>query len=178
MPTPAERQALLFVAAVIALGAGVRTARAVWAREPVPAAAQRALEDQLDAVIDAREREAARRQRPKGSARKAAAAGGAGKAARPTAPAPPAPPALPEPPIDVDRAPAAELDRLPRVGPALAARIVADRDSCGPFGSLEALQRVRGIGPGVARELQGRVTFSGTPRPLCAGRTGSRRAPP
>ena len=38
MPTPAERQALLFVAAVIALGAGVRAVRSVWAREPVPAA--------------------------------------------------------------------------------------------------------------------------------------------
>ena len=48
--------------------------------------------------------------------------------------------------IDVDRAGAAELLRLPGIGPSLAARIVADRDSGGPFGGPEGLLRVRGIG--------------------------------
>ena len=48
--------------------------------------------------------------------------------------------------IDVDRAPAGELIRLPRIGPTLAARIVANRDSRGPFGSLVQLDRVTGIG--------------------------------
>lgn len=69
------------------------------------------------------------------------------------------------PPIDVERASAAELERLPRIGPALAKRIMEDRLARGPFGSLEGLQRVRGIGPAMARQLQGHVTFGGAGRP-------------
>src|SRR5262245_23007935 len=51
--------------------------------------------------------------------------------------------------IDVDRASAAELARLPRVGLALAKRIVADREARGPFGSPAGLDRVSGVGPGL-----------------------------
>jgi competence ComEA-like helix-hairpin-helix protein len=68
-------------------------------------------------------------------------------------------------PIDLETASAAEIERLPRVGPALARRIVEDRAAHGPFRSLEGLQRVRGVGPAVARQLQGHVTFGGTGRP-------------
>ena len=68
-------------------------------------------------------------------------------------------------PVDVDRAEAAELERLPRIGPALAARIIVDRSQRGPFGSLRELQRVRGIGPRLAEGLAPVVTFSGTRRP-------------
>lgn len=76
--------------------------------------------------------------------------------------------------IDVDRAAAEELTRLPRVGPALAARIVADRDAHGPFGSLEALDRVPGIGPTTREALRPYVTFSGLPEPLrVLGQPGS-----
>lgn len=64
-------------------------------------------------------------------------------------------------PLDVDVATAEELDRLPGIGPALARRIVANRDSLGPFGSLEGLGRVRGIGDRLRRSVQPRVTFSG-----------------
>jgi DNA uptake protein ComE-like DNA-binding protein len=67
--------------------------------------------------------------------------------------------------VDVDRASAAEIERLPRIGPALAKRIVADRAANGPFRSLDGLQRVRGIGPSIARQLQGHVTFGGEGRP-------------
>jgi competence ComEA-like helix-hairpin-helix protein len=49
--------------------------------------------------------------------------------------------------LDVDRATAAEFERLPGIGPALAARIVADRASKGPFSAPDGLLRVRGIGP-------------------------------
>jgi competence protein ComEA len=48
--------------------------------------------------------------------------------------------------IDVNRASAAELEALPGVGPALAARIVAHREANGPFGSPEDLLQVSGIG--------------------------------
>ena len=56
--------------------------------------------------------------------------------------------------IDVDRAPAAELERLPGIGPALAARIVADRASRGPFMTSEALLRVPGIGPRILTRIR------------------------
>ena len=64
-------------------------------------------------------------------------------------------------PVDVDVAGVAELVPLPRIGPAAAARIVANRDSFGPFRSLEGLGRVRGMGAATLRVLAGRVTFSG-----------------
>lgn len=85
---------------------------------------------------------------------------------RPTASRPPAGQA---PLIDVDRATADELERLPRIGPALATRIVQDRLEHGDYGSLQALQRVRGVGPAMAAALSPHVTFSGTPRPSIAG---------
>jgi len=62
--------------------------------------------------------------------------------------------------IDVDRAPALELTRLPRIGTALATRIVAYRDENGPFGSLEALVEVPGIGPGLTESVRPHVQFS------------------
>lgn len=68
-------------------------------------------------------------------------------------------------PIDVETASAEELERLPRIGPALARRIVEDREAHGPFGSLAGLQRVRGIGPAMANLLRGRVTFNDARRP-------------
>lgn len=49
--------------------------------------------------------------------------------------------------IDINRATASELVRLPRVGPKIAERILAFRTTFGPFRSLEELTSVRGIGP-------------------------------
>lgn len=76
-------------------------------------------------------------------------------------------------PVDVDRASMEEIERLPRVGAALAARIVDYRARCGPFGSLDGLDEVSGIGPALLRTIAGSVTFSGTRRlshaPGCAG---------
>ncbi|HEX7089342.1 MAG TPA: helix-hairpin-helix domain-containing protein [Longimicrobiales bacterium] len=74
---------------------------------------------------------------------------GTGVAGRPAgaAPRPPAP-------LDVNRATAAELERLPGIGPTLAARIVAYRDSAGDFGSADELLRIRGIGPALLARLR------------------------
>ncbi len=63
--------------------------------------------------------------------------------------------------INVDLAAAEELIRLPRIGPALATRIVEDRTESGPFGSLDELGRVSGIGPSTLRTIERHVEFSG-----------------
>jgi len=61
--------------------------------------------------------------------------------------------------IDPNRASAAELERLPGIGPALAGRIVEDRGSHGPFSSPEALLRVPGIGPKILGRIRGYLSF-------------------
>jgi competence protein ComEA len=66
-------------------------------------------------------------------------------------------------PVDLDRATQREIERLPWVGPALARRIVANRDSFGSFGSLESLGRVKGVGQATRNRLAALVTFSGGP---------------
>jgi competence protein ComEA len=63
--------------------------------------------------------------------------------------------------IDVDRAAADELVRLPRVGPGLASRIVADREERGPFASLDGLGRVSGVGPSTRDAMRPFARFSG-----------------
>jgi competence ComEA-like helix-hairpin-helix protein len=82
--------------------------------------------------------------------------------------------------IDADRAAAAELARLPRVGLALAKTIVSEREAKGPFGSLERLDRVPGIGPGLLAAIAPHVTFSGPAGPSFTPASGqfARPAPP
>ncbi|MEA2724935.1 MAG: competence protein ComEA [Gemmatimonadales bacterium] len=81
--------------------------------------------------------------------------------------------------VDADLASPSELARLPRVGLVLAKVLVADRQAKGPFGSLEGLDRVPGIGPGLLRTLAPHLTFSGVrpPSPPGAG-LGTAFAPP
>ena len=67
-------------------------------------------------------------------------------------------------PIDLDSAGEEEIMRLPKVGPALAERIIRNRDSLGAFRSMEGLRRVKGIGPATAALLAPLVTFSGQAR--------------
>lgn len=65
--------------------------------------------------------------------------------------------------IDVNRATAAELGRLPGVGPALAGRIVADREQRGAFSGIAQLDRVTGIGPAMLARLAPHLSFGGGP---------------
>ena len=65
--------------------------------------------------------------------------------------------------VDLDHATAAEIEQLPRIGPATARRIVANRDSLGPFGSLEGLKRVKGMGPASLARLAPFISFGGRP---------------
>ena len=175
VPTPGEKKALLFLSLVAILGAGARlvSANAV----PVPSEEEvRALDGQLRAVDSVRRERrpdgrAPRRGRatPKRAMRDTTRPRANRAAPEPSVPLPTAPSAAR---LDVDRASATELEVLPGIGPALARRIIAARDSSGPFGSLDTLQsRVRGVGPALSKRLAPAVTFSGSHSPPSAERT-------
>jgi hypothetical protein len=153
MGTPGERKALLFLAGAIILGSGVRVARAVGNERSPDEASVSALDRQIEAV------DSARKQKKRGRKPKKAEV---------------IVPAI----IDLDVATAEQIETLRYVGPALAKRIVADRDSLGPFGSLEGFQRVKGVGPKLAARLDSTVTFSLLPRPSDTEIPGSSAAPP
>jgi|GEM_PF-1361149 len=57
-------------------------------------------------------------------------------------------------PVSLSTATAAELDGLPGIGPTTAARIIAFRESNGPFTSVEELDDVPGIGPATVERLR------------------------
>lgn len=61
--------------------------------------------------------------------------------------------------ISINTAPAAELELLPGIGPALASRIIDSRQSDGPFNTPADLERVRGIGPATRAKIEPLVTF-------------------
>src|SRR5690606_1678075 len=64
-------------------------------------------------------------------------------------------------PIDLNEATLEELQALPGIGPGLARRIVEERERRGPFTSLEDLARVRGIGPARVDALRGLADAAG-----------------
>ncbi|HEY8256018.1 MAG TPA: ComEA family DNA-binding protein [Gemmatimonadales bacterium] len=69
----------------------------------------------------------------------------------------------PEERIDPDLAPDEELARLPKVGLALARAIVAYRQKHGPFGGVQGLDRVPGVGPGLLAAIGPHLAFSAQP---------------
>ena len=143
MPTSNERKALWFLAFVAASGTAVRLWRAN--APPPPPAEAAALSRQIGRVDSAR---ASRGKRPLARSKE--------------------PKETPAPvgPVDLDRASADEIEKLPGIGPALASRIIASRDSNGTFGELDALCQVKGVGPALAKRLGPLVTFSGARRPV------------
>jgi competence protein ComEA len=66
-------------------------------------------------------------------------------------------------PLDLNRADAEALRDLPGVGPVLATRIVAFRETHGPFRTPEDLLRVPGIGAKRFARLQGLLRAPETP---------------
>ncbi len=58
------------------------------------------------------------------------------------------------PTVNVNTATAAELERLPGIGPVLARRMVEHREARGLFRRLDDLLEVKGIGPKLLRRLQ------------------------
>ncbi|MES3035946.1 MAG: helix-hairpin-helix domain-containing protein [Gemmatimonadota bacterium] len=180
--TAGERRALVWLLAVTVVAAGVRLTRN-WrhAGDSLPGADE-ALKAQLLAV-DSAQRAGRGERGGKSGGRTRVGQGRQSSAVargRRASPAPSGDMADPAVEItehrprlvivDVDVADSAALERLPRIGPALAARIVADRQAHGPFGSLEGLERVRGIGSRLAHALASHVTFSGIRRPSAVQR--------
>lgn len=165
MPTAAERQALAFLAGVALLGGGVRAWQQRHTTNNTASAFEsgaETVEGQLSAIDDARKTKRARktgarvRKAPNGTSVNGRSSGSSGRTPSPREDAPEI--------VDVDVANAAQLEKLPRIGAALANRIVANRDSFGAFGSLEALGTVRGIGDAMLKSLNPLITFSGRPR--------------
>jgi competence protein ComEA len=63
----------------------------------------------------------------------------------------------PTAPLDLNTATPEQLDALPGIGPATAAKIVGFRQAHGPFRSVEELDAVPGIGPARIEQLKGLV---------------------
>jgi competence ComEA-like helix-hairpin-helix protein len=133
----------MFFSTVLALGASNRAYHAVRSAAPADTRARSALERQIAAADSARKSGLRKPKREK-------------KQKTPPKPAGP---------LDLDVATEKEIESLRYVGPALAKRIVADRDSFGPFGSMEGLARVKGVGSSMVAKLDSSVTFSLVPRP-------------
>ena len=146
MATQGERRALIFLAAVALLGAGTR---AVRSRKVVVDTA--GLTKQIEAVDSlAGNRESGignRRRKPKPPQSRTEAG---------------------DSPIDLDQASAEEIEKLPGIGPALAKRIVKDREANGPFGCPAALDRVKGVGPALLARIDSLATFSAAGGAPCA----------
>jgi competence protein ComEA len=56
--------------------------------------------------------------------------------------------------VNINTATAAELETLPRIGPAMAERILEYREANGPFEATEDIQNVPGIGPATFEGLK------------------------
>lgn len=61
--------------------------------------------------------------------------------------------------ININAASAKELERLPRVGPVMAQRIVSFRNQQGPFQSVEDLRQIKGIGEKTLARIRDRITI-------------------
>lgn len=61
-------------------------------------------------------------------------------------------------PVNINTATAEELQSLPRIGPAMAQRIIAWREAHGGFHSVDELDAVPGIGPSMLENLRPLVT--------------------
>jgi DNA uptake protein ComE-like DNA-binding protein len=136
-----DQRALLFLGAVLLLGAAVRLMRA--GAPPVPAV-QPALDHQLGAADSARGDRHAVKRKPVATPDSSAYVLGK---------------------LDLDVATEAQIESLPGIGPALARRIPDDRAAHGPFGGADALRRVRGVTPSLLHRVDSAVTFSGRVQP-------------
>jgi competence protein ComEA len=159
--TPAEGTALLVASGALVAGLAVRQIQASAA----PPAAALLVEDDRIAAIDAAAARPDAPAAPTGSYLDPAPEANARATGVTPAPIrrPPRARSTAGPPaphsISINAAPARELERLPRIGPALATRIVEHRTARGSFTSIEQLEDVRGIGPRMLEQIRPYVTL-------------------
>ena len=60
--------------------------------------------------------------------------------------------------VNINTASVAEFEPLPRIGPAIAQRIIDYRTANGPFATIEDLQNVKGIGPATFADLKDKIS--------------------
>src|SRR4051794_24536301 len=108
MPTPAEKKALLFLSGIFLTGATVRAADALKSHDNSTKESKAAIERQIAAVDSVRKHGKSKSKKKREPKRDPVIA-----------------PAI----IDLDIAPADQIETLRGIGPGLAKRIVADRDS-------------------------------------------------
>jgi helix-hairpin-helix protein len=166
MATPAERKALLFFGIIAVLGATVRVWRAHRPGTPVGAEAADTYSATHSATYsagssryaDAHSALSLRSRRSSDSRQTAGKGARAGSRSHPIN-------RDSDAVVDLDRASISEIDALGVLPRGMARLIVADRDSFGPFGSLDELRRVPFLSTSTLRKLAPRVTFSLVPRP-------------
>lgn len=158
MATPAERKALLFFAVVATLGASVRLWRAHHPHPTRQSAAASPDADHRTATDRPRTARSTARKRTrttyKGTRGSRTSRSRIGHIDRDSTSI-----------IDLDRATVAEIDALGILPPGTGRLIVEDRDTFGPFGSIDELRRVPFLSSAIIRKLAPRVTFSLLPRP-------------
>lgn len=168
MATPAERKALLFFALVAVLGATVRFWRTHHADHHTSIAAEDSAGEEISPPgppasrggkaqpggnrHTSRDAHASSHTRDGGSGRSRGSR--TGQIVRDFGST-----------VDIDRAAMSEIDALGVLQPGVARMIVADRDSFGPFGSIQELARIPFLSTADLRKLAPRVTFSRLPRP-------------
>ena len=150
MATPSERKALFFFGFVALLGAGVRG----WKTFKPDAVGYSADTYNPEAESRPSLRSAKLSSSAAGKRRTKATTSRTGQINRDS-----------ESTVDVDRATMAELDALGVLPRGMARLIVADRDSFGPFGSMDEMRRIPFVSASTLRKLAPRVTFSRIPRP-------------
>jgi comEA protein len=64
--------------------------------------------------------------------------------------------------VNINLADGETLEKLPRIGPVMAKRIIAHRENYGYFTSIQDLQEVKGIGPATASQLKPHIIFKTT----------------
>ncbi|RIX28921.1 ComEA family DNA-binding protein [Amnibacterium setariae] len=144
-PSPAQTPVLVHVTGavrrpgLVALPTGARLIDAVTAAGGPRPSADLGAVNLAARVVDGQQVAVPERGAPRSSAPPAAAGGSAA-------------------PVSLSTATAEQLDALPQIGPALAARIVAYREAHGPFGAVGDLAQVGGIGPKTIAGLRDLVT--------------------
>jgi competence ComEA-like helix-hairpin-helix protein len=71
--------------------------------------------------------------------------------------------------LDLNAASQSDLESLPGIGPALAERILRQRERTGGFRSLEELLEVRGVGPKTLERIRPFVALGSSRRPDSSG---------